>query len=114
MGAWLTQDGDEQPSLGGTQGLYELINVGCVLLTGKEFTSNLKPERIEIFQFKNKNSQAEFKKLTSNTTDFSSCFENDLAFEDQAKNWKRVLKDYFFKAFKKVSKKLKTQRSMTC
>ena len=33
---------------------------------------------------------------------FSSCFENDLAFEDQAKNWKQVLKDYFFKAFKKV------------
>ena len=64
--------------------------------------SNLKPERIEIFQFKNKNSQAEFKKLTSNTTDFSSCFENDLAFEDQAKSRKKVLKDYFFNAFKKV------------
>ena len=64
--------------------------------------SNVKPERIEIFQFKNKNSQAEFKKLTSNTTDFSSCFANDLAFEDQAKNWKKVLKDYFFKSFKKV------------
>ena len=52
--------------------------------------SNLKPERIEISQFKNRNSQAEFRKLTSNTRDFSSCFENDLAFEDQAKNCKKV------------------------
>ena len=46
--------------------------------------SNLKPERIEIFQFKNRNSQLEFKQLTTNTTDFSNCFKNELEFEDQA------------------------------
>ena len=64
--------------------------------------SNLKPERIEIFQFKNRNSQLEFKQLTTNTTDFSNCFKNELEFEDQANQWKRVLKNYFYKAFKKV------------
>ena len=38
--------------------------------------SHLKPERMEIFQFKNRNSQLEFKQLTTNTTDFSNCFKN--------------------------------------
>ena len=51
--------------------------------------SNLKPERIEIFQFKNRNSQLEFKQLTTNTTDFSNCFKNELEFEDQANQWKK-------------------------
>ena len=64
--------------------------------------SNMKAERIEVFQFKNRNSQLEFKNLTTNTTDFSSCFSNNLSFEDQARKWKRVLNDYFHKAFKKV------------
>ena len=63
---------------------------------------NIKTERIEIFQFKNRNSQLEFKNLLTNTTDFSSCFSNNLQFEDQANNWKMVLNNYFFKAYKKV------------
>ena len=64
--------------------------------------SSLKSERIEIFQFKNRDSQVIFKELTTNTTDFSSCFENNFSLEDQANNWKNVLNDYFHKAFKKV------------
>ena len=64
--------------------------------------SNVQSERMEIFQFKNRDSQIEFKKLTTNTTDFSSCFKNDLSFEDQSIKWRNVLEDYFFKAFKKV------------
>ena len=39
MGAWLTLDEDEQPSLGGAQGLNELINMRSFLLTGPEFSS---------------------------------------------------------------------------
>ena len=39
MGAWFTQDEDVEPSLGVTQGLNELINVGSVLLSGEEFTA---------------------------------------------------------------------------
>ena len=61
-----------------------------------------KPERIQIFQFKDKNAQAIFKNLTTETTEFSRCFQNDLKFEEQAANWKKVLNDYFHKAFKRV------------
>ena len=43
-----------------------------------------------------------FKSLTTKTIEFSKCFENDLNFEEQATNWKKVLNDYFHKAFKKV------------
>ena len=38
--------------------------------------SDRNPERIEIFDFKNKESQLEFKKLTTNTIVFSDCFKN--------------------------------------
>ena len=58
--------------------------------------------KIEIFQFKDKTAQATFKNLTTETTEFTKCFENDLNFEEQAANWKKVLNDYFHKAFKKV------------
>ena len=46
--------------------------------------SNDKPERIEIFQFKNQESQLAFKRLTTETKEFSNCFNNDKYFEDQA------------------------------
>ena len=64
--------------------------------------SSVKPERMEIFQFKNLESQALFKKLTSNTTEFSSCFQDETDFVDQANKWRKVLNNYFHKSFKKV------------
>ena len=64
--------------------------------------SHFQPDRIETFQFKNRESQLVFKKLTSNTNDFSSCFDNGKDFESQASQWRKVLTDYFHKAFKKV------------
>ena len=64
--------------------------------------SKVKSERIEFFQFKNLNSQLEFKKLTSTTTDFSTCFQNNLNFETQCSNWRTVLDNYFYKSFKKI------------
>ena len=51
--------------------------------------SNEKQERITFFDFKNKDAQQVFKKLTSNTNEFSKCFENNLTFEAQAKKWRR-------------------------
>ena len=38
---------------------------------------SIKPERKEIFDFKNEDGQKFFKKLTSETNDFSKCFENN-------------------------------------
>ena len=64
--------------------------------------SKLQTERIEVFQFRNKESQQLFKTLTSNTSDFTDCFENSLSFEEQAANWRKVLDCYFKKAFKKI------------
>lgn len=39
--------------------------------------SKLQTERIEVFQFRNKESQQLFQTLTSNTSDFTDCFENN-------------------------------------
>ena len=43
-----------------------------------------KPERKEIFNFKNKESQAIFKEMTSKTNEFSECFNNDQPILKQA------------------------------
>ena len=55
-----------------------------------------------MFQFKDKIAQAEFQKLTTDTNDFTDCFKNDFDFEVQAANWRKMLNNYFHKAFKKV------------
>ena len=36
-----------------------------------------KPQRKEIFNFKDKDSQAYFKEITSKTSEFSNCFDNN-------------------------------------
>ena len=61
-----------------------------------------KPERIDIFQFKNRFSQQEFKRLTTDTTEFSDCFKNNISFENQAMNWRKVLTKFFQQSFKKI------------
>ena len=74
--------------------------------------SDVKKERIKIFDFKNKESQNAFKILTSQTTEFSSCFDNKMKFEDQALKWRKVLDNHFQKAFKKIriSSKVKKKK----
>ena len=64
--------------------------------------SSAKPDRMEIFQFKNTESQGLFKSLTTETLDFTNCFEDDLPFEIQAQKWRKCLNTYFHKSFKKV------------
>ena len=56
--------------------------------------SPAKPERIEIFQFKNKTSQAEFFRITSQTDEFTRCFDDDMSFEKQAGKWRKTLENY--------------------
>ena len=63
---------------------------------------NEKPERFEFFDFKNKNSQETFKKLTSETAEFSNCFSDEKPLHKQVENWNRVLKSYCRKAFRKI------------
>ena len=61
-----------------------------------------KPKRREIFNFKNKKCQEIFKKVTTNTTDFSQCFESKIPLEKQIEEWRKILKSYCHKAFKKI------------
>ena len=61
-----------------------------------------KTERLEFFNFKNKECQETFYNLTDQTKRFTECFENDLPFEEQAKNWERTLNSFFHQSFKKV------------
>ena len=69
-----------------------------------------KPVRKEIFNFKNKEAQEVFKNNTTNTDDFTKCFEDDLPFEAQIDNWRKVLKSHCHKAFKLIRIKSKVQK----
>ena len=62
----------------------------------------MKPERKEIFNFKNEASLAKFKEITSNTSQFTECFENSLPLSEKVLNWRRVLKSHCQTAFKKI------------
>ena len=62
----------------------------------------LKPVRKEIYNFKCKQSQEVFKEITSNTEEFSNCFEDNNSFFDQIDNWRKVLQAKCQKAFKKI------------
>ena len=63
---------------------------------------SVKPERTELFNFKNNDDQIKFKQLTSETSEFSQCFENNLNLFEQIANWQNVLNSYCSKAFKKI------------
>ena len=61
-----------------------------------------KPKRNEIWNFKNKEAQAKFKILTSETDDFSECFNNTLPVLKQVEMWRSTFNLHVSKAFKKV------------
>ena len=53
-----------------------------------------KPKRVEVWNFKNHEAQAKFKMQTSETNDFSSCFEDNLPILGQIKNWRDVFETH--------------------
>ena len=61
-----------------------------------------KPERKEIFQYKDKDALKIFTKSTTETNEFSNCFENNLPILEQIEIWRKVLKAHCSKSFKKV------------
>ena len=61
-----------------------------------------KPERIEILNFKDKIAQSLFKKITSETTEFSNCFNNNLPVLKQVDKWRQTLDSHCKRAFKKI------------
>ena len=61
-----------------------------------------KPKRCEIWNFKNKEAQDNFKISTSETEDFSACFNNNYPLLKQIENWRKTLKLHMNKSFKKI------------
>ena len=61
-----------------------------------------KPKRCEIWNMKDKEAQDKFKELTSMTTNFSECFENDFPLLKQIEMWRSALNLHIRKSFKKV------------
>ena len=70
--------------------------------SGKTYLRKTRPERIEIFDFKSKDGQNLFKDSTSQTKEFSECFngENSLLF--QIEKWRKILRTHCKKSFKKI------------
>ena len=55
-----------------------------------------------MFNFKEEDSKVKFKKLTSETIDFTRCFEDGTHFLKQIELWQQVLKTYCSQSFKKI------------
>ena len=67
-----------------------------------------KPERIEIFNFKEEESKVKFKKFTSETNEFTQCFEDKKPLFKQIQNWQQMLRKFCNKSFKKIRIKKKS------
>ena len=61
-----------------------------------------KPKRREVWNLKNKKSQQIFRTSTSNTEDFTGCFDNDLSLKSQIENWRKTLHKHMNKSFRKI------------
>ena len=74
---------------------------GLILEIAIEFSYN-KPERQEMFDFKNKDAQELFKNETENNNDLLKCFENNLTLEVQSKKWLKAFNSILYKCFRKI------------
>ena len=72
-----------------------------------------KPERQELYNFKDKPSQEMFKMLTSETNEFSECFSNETPLLQNIENWRKVLNAYCSKAFRKIRIKKKATKPIS-
>ena len=64
--------------------------------------SKRKPDRIEMFNLKNKACQELFKLETENNQELMKVFDTDFAFEEQCKDWLKIFNSILHKCFKKV------------
>ena len=99
---------------------YQAMKTGGKAINSDHFTQYMdlkieykseKPERIEFFDYKNKDGQEKFKILTTQTKDFTNCFDSNKPLEKQFNEWMNILRDFCTKAFKKIciKRKKKTQ-----
>ena len=95
---------------------FVLTNYRNVTKTGKavdtdHFTEYLdldikvepeKPERVEIFNFRDEESKTKFRKSTSETEDFTKCFQSETPLLNQIEHWQQVLQMYVSQSFEKI------------
>ena len=74
---------------------------GLILEISIQFEAR-KPERKELFNFKNKVCQNAFKEETETNEELLNCLENELPFEVQSKQWLKTFNSILHKCFKKV------------
>ena len=74
--------------------------------------SKSKPERTEIFNFKNVEGQNKFKISTSETKEFTNCFDTRLPLQNQVEKWRQVLRKHCRKSFNKIRIKKKNNKPM--
>ena len=82
-----------------------------VILYANLMFSAKKSERIELFDFKDENSQRRFYKNTSETKEFTNCFKSKNSIKEQVGEWIKVLNKNCKNSFRKIrvrEKKLKS------
>ena len=90
---------------------YQAVKAGGKAINSDHFTQYMdlqveykseKPARLEIFDYKNKEDQSKFKILTTNTEEFTRCFESGKPLEKQFDVWMHTLKQFCKKSFRKI------------
>ena len=61
-----------------------------------------KPERIELFNLRNKNCQKKFTEETHTNTQLVECLEIKLTLEEQSRNWLKIFDSILYKCFRKI------------
>ena len=72
-----------------------------------------RPERQEMFNFKDKNSQKLFKTNTSETNQFTECLKEEGPIMEKIKKWKNILISHCSAAFKKIRIKDRTLKPVS-
>ena len=92
--------------------VIETDHNGLVLDMNLQVEKN-KPERKELFNFRNKLCQEAFHQETENKKELLECFENNLSVIDQSKKWKKSLNNILHKCFRKIRIVKKKEYSKT-
>ena len=80
-----------------------------VILNCKFEQTQTKPQRIEMFDFKNPDGQQRFREMTTYSRKLTECFEDDSSFEKQSQNWFRRLNKLFQLCFSKIRHRKRKQ-----
>ena len=71
--------------------------------------TEIKPQRMEMFNFKNPDSQEQFRHMTTYSRQLPECFEDNSPFEKQSQNWVRRLNKLFHMCFTKIRHRKRKQ-----